>query len=80
MQDIKLVCKLRAVNPKWGKCKLASCIKMQELRTIPESTVQRHYEAFLYDLEEEELFRKSTELHEIHRRLEPGVYQKLADK
>ena len=34
MQDIKLVCKLRAVDPKWGKPKLASYIKTEELRTI----------------------------------------------
>ena len=55
--DVVLVCKLRAQNPKRGKAKIANYLKAEHLRTNPEPTVQRYYDSFIFDLEESALFK-----------------------
>ena len=64
---VAAVCKLKAANAKWGKRKIAAQLAEQNT-TVTESQVQRYCETFLFDLEEDRLFYRSTELHEIHRR------------
>ena len=66
--EIKATCVTKARNRKWGKRKIAIHPQSQLSMTVNESQIQRYCDSFLYDLEEETLYYKSTELNENHRK------------
>ena len=72
MLDIRAVGQRKARNAAWGKQKisahLAAHLSAVESRSVTKSKAQQYCEAFFFDIEEDCLFYKSTELHEIHWR------------
>ena len=60
-------CKAKAQNLTWGKRKLAAYLKNEGV-VLTESQVPHCCEGFVYDLEEDCLFYKSTDLQDVHRR------------
>ena len=54
--DISGVCHLKAENPKWGKKKIGAHLQGEQWRNIPNSTVQKYYDTFMFDIEGSCLF------------------------
>eukprot|EP00117_Sycon_ciliatum_P009847 scpid66238/ scgid11978/ len=67
MAETTTACQIKAKNPKWGKRKISAEIKATTSLIVTESQVQRYCDTYLFDLEEDALFYKSTELNEKHR-------------
>ena len=66
MEETKLACKAKAENPKWGKRRISQHLATMEL-TVSDPKVQQYVDKFLYDMESNQLYVKSTELNVSHR-------------
>lgn len=65
MKDVEKICKLKAENSAWG----AKRIKEELGISMGETSVRKYVSNFIYDIDTESTFYRSSKVSEVHRRV-----------